>query len=220
MLSAQGLLVPPVQFLALASMEQAIGAGFELDLYDDNELPYLYWLLADIKGEEMTLLASSPADPSSVHAAAAERHLCLAQCLVRLPCPPDDATRVRHAFARRLKWLRRPAWCARARLHLVTQPGSPMAEPLWEQWEAFQQRVTASTDTSTCVLTHVQTCLSHLASKEMHARNTVWLTSEAHMRGIREACEALGALVRAAPPLEAVIWKMSSHPWYPLPTWP
>ncbi|WFD25778.1 N-alpha-acetyltransferase, non-catalitic subunit [Malassezia nana] len=218
-LSAQGLLVPPIQFLALASMEQAIGAGFELELYDDDELPYLYWLLADIKGEQMTLLANSPADPSSVHAAAAERHLCLVQCLVRLPCAPDDATRVRHAFARRLKWLHRPAWCARARLHLVTQPDSHVAEPLWEQWEAFQQHFAASTDPSTCISTHVQTCLSHLASNESLASHIPWLTSEAHMRGIREACEALGALVRAAPLVENVTWTTSLHPWYPLPTW-
>lgn len=222
------LLVQPVQFLLLASMEQAMGAGLELELYDEDELPCMYWLLSEIQGEQEALLDTvSPGTPWLTcfrHAARAMRHLGLAQCLVRLPLPHLDLNRVHHAMTRRIKWLRRPAWCTRARLHMVTQPDSHASEPLWEQWQAFQQGVHATPEMRTRVLQHISACHTHVTAHNRAAPSDTWLslchtTYAAHMKGVQTSCEALGELVRAAPAAASVAWRASSHPWYAIPTW-
>lgn len=219
------LLVRPVQCLLLASMEQALGAGIELELYDDEELPCLYWLLAEVKGELEALLGAAPTDAPWLacfrHAVAAERHLCLAQSLVHLS-PAGDQTRVQNAMARRLKWLRRPAWCMRARLHVVTQTDSHTMEPLWDQWTAQEQRMRGP-GVRTRVLQHVDACHTHCAARARAAPSDAWLllchaSDAAHMRGVHESCAALGAWARAAPG-GALVWRASSHPWYAVPTW-
>ncbi|WFD17833.1 N-alpha-acetyltransferase, non-catalitic subunit [Malassezia caprae] len=218
------LLVRPVQCLLLTSMEQALGAGLELGLYDNDELPCLFWLLAEVKGELGALLSAVPAGApwlaSFQHAVAAERHLCAAQSLARLS-PSGDRTRVQNALTRRLKWLRRPAWCTRARLHVVTQPDSHTAEPLWDQWTELEQR--SCSDVRTRVLQHVDACHTHCSARLDAATNDPWLllcraSDAALMRGVHEACVALGEWARAAP-AATLVWRASSHPWYAVPTW-
>ena len=219
------LLVRPVQCLVLTSMEQALGAGIELELYLEDELPCLYWLLAEIKGELEALLDAAPGSTPWLacfrHAVAAERHMCLAQCLVRLQ-REGNRVRVHNAMARRIKWLRRPAWCMRARLHVVTKPDSPTMEPLWDQWTAFEQHA-RGTAVRTRVLQHVNACHTHASAHARAAPNDGWLllchaSDAAHMRGVHEACVALGEWARAAP-TATLEWRASSHPWYAVPTW-
>lgn len=125
-------------------MVQAIGAGFDLDLYHDDEKSFIYWVLAVLAEEQVSiacLCLSSPFMSCYSSTASAIMHLAQAHALVFLEVRGDRCARAQATVSRRLKWLHRPAWCDKPRLRLVTGKEPQDARALWDEWCVFANRM-------------------------------------------------------------------------------
>ena len=223
-------LVAPVQYMLLVHMEQVIGSGFDLELYDVRERACMYWVLAHLFEEASALGAvhnewKGSASPGSTwqcyaHSARAQRDLCYAHAILYARTFGPDLSRAQAAFSRRLKWLRRPAWCSQARLHLVTSSEPFDLNLFWASYARWHSDTLSESQ-------WIEPLLELLETSSHHAKQTLELrasdpsallcrrerrTLDQHVLDTSTALETWVRTHRCAPTPDT--WIPSMHPWY------
>ncbi|WFD42838.1 N-alpha-acetyltransferase, non-catalitic subunit [Malassezia psittaci] len=229
-----------VQYFIVYLQVQIIGSGFDLELYSNRERAVQYYLLSEVFREQEVILAKllNLSGQTRVDNRALERLRILAQihsvlcstyaliylCLYDIPKPASrEEISAGAAFARRLKWLRRPAWCEQASFRITqTAPKQEVIPELWTEWNELA-RSFLSLDhekQNNSIQSHVDACSQHLrdllASEDACASNLgssgVNLDIE---KRLASTCVHLTKL-RQMPRSQ---WTLTSHPhqhpWYP-----
>ncbi|WFD03007.1 N-alpha-acetyltransferase, non-catalitic subunit [Malassezia obtusa] len=148
------LLENVVYFFRTYQQIHTIGAGFDLELYAEHEWGSQYYLLAAAFAEHASTCAQLLATPGHrdepveslqrwVSLASAQAQLCSAYAMLYLGqygepgLRPDAAAYAEAAFARRVKWLRRPAWSPPASLRRSAPSDPYPIRALWQEWIAY-----------------------------------------------------------------------------------
>lgn len=212
----------PVLYMILVHMEHAIGCGFELELYHAEERACMYWLLALVYGEQYALTKDHPSSTWQciAHASRAQQHLCSALAMLRVHTYGSKISRAQTAFARRLKWLRRPSWSSQPRLSIVTSSVPFDVNMYWKSYDSWHQ-MTLLQPIHGPVLEHLDESIFH-ARQVLEARvsdaSAILCRRERRTldQHVLDAAVALGAWVRTHPsqrPVES-LWTNTHHPWY------
>lgn len=231
----------PVQFVMLSNMWRSIGMGFDLALYHDEEKAVMYWLLAQVYEEHRILADKFVESPGLVcmrHFVQARKHICLAYSLLfLLKHDGGDTDYARAVFRSRVKWLKRPAWCAKARLRLVSTQEAQDVHQLWQDWRTFASLSAVRTSTShESVDLHTDTTtlrvllLQQLQAATRHSRELIKLRVHDPWIALsrREQCAldqelfnisvSLSAWIRQHTSLPSLsTWTPTKHPWFPAP---
>ncbi|PKI85574.1 hypothetical protein MVES_000669 [Malassezia vespertilionis] len=191
------------QFFLVLQMVHAVGAGFDLDLYAEKERGCMYWILAQLYGEQEALCV---------------RLL----FLTKFPLCPDAEAQAESTFARRLKFLKRPAWCAPPKLHTVTgvKDDKYLFSTLWLEWKRYAA--------IPLLLAECQTWLEHSADTFATARmlqpRDPWtaLCADkciAQDAAVEQVCQATRAFLDQYPTDGRTMqWNASNAPWFWIPS--
>ena len=215
-------LTGPILYMILVHMEHTMGSGFELELYHAEERACMYWVLALVYGEQYALTKdhTSSSWQCIAHASRAQQHLCSALAILHVQTHGNQLSRTHAAFARRLKWLRRPPWCSPPRLCIVTSSAPFDVNMCWKSYESWHQTM-LSQPMHAPALQHLDQSVIY-AKHAMEARvsdaSAILCRRERRTldQHILDVALALGAWVRMHPSQVPVgsLWTNTHHPWY------
>ena len=222
-----------VHFVMLEQMRQALCAGFELELYAAHERAPLYWLVAQVAGEQRKLashLAARQGDAPertalqcrALEAAALER---LSLAHAALWAPVQRAGYHQATFERRIKWLRRPAWAPRASLYIYSgaapPPGYTPTAALFDAWQAVLRTgalgdpgahtlgAEAALRELAVIRATAEPAVPQACSRLCAAQQAAWAG------GLAEVCGCTRAFVeRAGRGVCPHRWAPAAHPWF------
>lgn len=234
------LLENVVYFFRTYQQIHTIGAGFDLELYAEHEWGSQYYLLAAAFAEHASTCAQLLATPGHrdepveslqrwVSLASAQAQLCSAYAMLYLGqygepgLRPDAAAYAEAAFARRVKWLRRPAWSPPASLRRSAPSDPYPIRALWQEWIAYATAFCAQTPAEQCAAmrTHLAACARELSAATERERADAWAVlcpheSVALEEDLAQACARLDTLLQEPPSA----WRGArlvprGHPWFP-----
>lgn len=211
------VLTGPVAYVTLVHMEHAIGCGFDLELYHAEERACMYWLLSKVYGEMHALTHAQPGSAWQcvAHAAKAQQELCTALSIL-LAQTYGDTRRAQAAFSRRVKWLRRPRWCAPARLALSGDAPFHVDEA-WSEFEAWHKAAVAAPLSSVAAMLSTAVA-SARAVADLRASDPSALLCRRERRTLDQhlldTVVGLHAAVCAGARVAPDAWIPSACPWY------
>lgn len=230
-----------VHFFALFQQMHILGAGFDLELYAPPERGAMYFCLAQTLEEQrevcMSLLTTLSPTPS--YARPLQRWASLAHAQSKLAHvytmlylgaygeralrSDSDAAYAEAAFARRIKWLRRPAWSPPASLRVLHRSEDPHSiAAVWAEWVEFARTYLAEAPAERVarIRAHLAACARRVHAAQERRTLDVWTHLCPHEcvaadQGLATLCADLDAYVQAHPVLDSVRFEPSGHPWFP-----
>lgn len=234
------LLARAVHFFVLFQQMHTVGAGFDLELYAEHERAAQYYLLKITFEEQHAvcadLITRSNAAPYAAPSlqrwgalAQAQAHLCSVYAMRSLyqygerGLVPSFEAYAEAAFARRLKWLRRPAWSPPATFCYAPPSTHPHPiQALWDAWRAWARALLApEADRRGALRAHLAACARQLCvAQEVHTDRWTALCpheSIAAVRDLEHVCAHLRTdVVQDGPPTRPAAHLQGGHPWFPL----